>query len=239
MVLGGTSDIGLAVVRRLVSPHGGRVVLAARDTERAATIAATLPVDAAVVAWDAQRPDDHAAAVDQMCAALGGDVDLVVVAAGLLHDTPETREDPTAAHRMAQVNYAGVVSTLEPLAARLRTQGHGLVVVLSSVAGAYVRGSNYAYGASKAALDGYALGLGDDLADDGVDVLVVRPGYVHTEMTAGREPTPLASTPEAVAKAVERGVALRRRVIYVPGAFRGVVGVLRVLPRALVRRLPV
>lgn len=237
VLLGGTSEIGLAVLRRLVRPHGGRVVLAARDVERASEAAAALPAEAEVVAWDADRPDDHDAVVEQVVGALG-DVDLVVVAVGLLADTPEVRAEPDLARRMAVTNYAGAVSMLERLAAVLRRQGHGLVVVMSSVAGERVRASNYAYGASKAALDGYAQGLGDALADDGVEVCVVRPGFVTGRMTEGRDAPPLSTTPEAVAAAVERAVARRRRTVWVPAAFRWVMLALRLLPRPLFRRLP-
>ena len=61
----------------------------------------------------------------------------------------------------------------------MRVQGHGSIVMLSSVAGERVRRANPVYGATKAGIDGFAQGLGDVLADDGVHMMIVRPGFVH------------------------------------------------------------
>jgi decaprenylphospho-beta-D-erythro-pentofuranosid-2-ulose 2-reductase len=116
-------------------------------------------------------------------------------------------------------------------------QGHGTIVVLSSVAGERVRASNFVYGASKAGLDGFAQGLGDSLRGTGVEVLVVRPGFVHTRMTAGLDAAPLATTPEAVAKAVVEGLARGSHTVWVPAALRFVMIALRHLPRPIFRRL--
>jgi decaprenylphospho-beta-D-erythro-pentofuranosid-2-ulose 2-reductase len=62
---------------------------------------------------------------------------------------------------------------------------------------------------------------------------------VKSKMTAGMKAAPLATTPEAVAEAVVRGVARRDDVVWVPPALRAVMIVLRHLPRAVFRRLPV
>ena len=83
------------------------------------------------------------------------------------------------------VNFTGAVSASLAVAAQLRRQGHGRLVVLSSVAGERVRKANFVYGSSKAGLDGFAQGLGDSLVGTGARVLVVRPGFVHSAMTAG------------------------------------------------------
>ena len=121
---------------------------------------------------------------------------------------------------------------------RLAVQGHGVLVVLSSVAGRQARRANYVYGAAKAGLDLAALGLGDQLHGEGVQVLVVRPGFVRTRMTAGLPVPPLAVDADAVARAVVAGIRSRRTVVYVPSAFRVVAAVLAGLPRGVLRRLP-
>ena len=90
------------------------------------------------------------------------------------------------------------------VADRLRRQGHGTLVVLSSVAGVRARADNYVYGSTKAGLDAFAQGLGDALVGSGARVMVVRPGFVHTRMTEGMTPGPFSTTPEAVADAVRR-----------------------------------
>ena len=101
-----------------------------------------------------------------------------------------------------QTNYTGVVSVGIPLAQRLETQGHGTLVLLSSVAGERVRKANFVYGSSKAGADGFFQGLGDRLVGSGVHVMIVRPGFVRTKMTAGMKDAPLSTTPEVVATAV-------------------------------------
>jgi decaprenylphospho-beta-D-erythro-pentofuranosid-2-ulose 2-reductase len=242
VVLGGSSDIGAAIAARLV-PGGCRsVVLAGRHPDAMAPVAERLRAagaEVAITAWDATDVPGHADAVKAAWDALpgGGDVDAVVLAAGVLGEQDHLSDDPTAAADLVTANYTGPVSTLLHVAHRLREQGHGSMVVLSSVAGERVRQSNFVYGSSKAGLDGFAQGLGDSLAGTGVDVMVVRPGFVHSAMTAGKEAAPLATTPDAVAEAVTAGLAAGRHTVWVPGTFRFVMVAFRHLPRPVWRRL--
>src|SRR5918912_3480447 len=114
-----------------------------------------------------------------------------------------------------------------PLAQRMRTQGHGTIVVLSSVAGERARKSNFVYGASKAGVDAFAQGLGDSLAGTGVHVMVVRPGFVKTKMTAGMSPAPFSTTADAVAEEIVKGLARGSHTVWAPPLLRGVMSVLR------------
>ena len=124
------------------------------------------------------------------------------------------------------------------VAAQFRRQGHGHLVVLSSVAGERVRKGNFVYGASKAGLDGFAQGLGDALAGSGASVLVVRPGFVHSQMTEGMPAAPFATTPAAVADATVKALAKGRRTVWVPAVLRPVFSAFRHLPGGVWRRLP-
>jgi len=107
------------------------------------------------------------------------------------------------------------------------------------VAGERVRRSNFVYGSSKAGIDGYYQGLATALADSGVQVTIVRPGFVHTKMTAGHKAAPLSTTPEKVADATVKGIARGSDVVWVPGLLRFVMMVLRHVPTPVFRRLPV
>ncbi len=167
-----------------------------------------------------------------------GDIDLVLVAFGQLGD-PSISDDPDGAVALAAVNYLGAVSLGLRVLPRLRAQGHGTIVVLSSVAGERVRASNYLYGSTKAGLDGFFLGMGDAERDQGIRVMVVRPGFVATRMTAGLEPAPFATTPEGVALDVVRGLERGSEIVWSPPVLRAVMSGLRHVPRALFRRLPV
>ena len=112
-------------------------------------------------------------------------------------------------------------------------------MVLSSVAGERVRRANFIYGSSKAGLDGFAQGLGDALQGTGARVLIVRPGFVRTKMTAGMPAAPMSTTPEAVAAATAKALAAGRDVVWVPASLRLAFAGFRHLPRVVWRRLPV
>jgi decaprenylphospho-beta-D-erythro-pentofuranosid-2-ulose 2-reductase len=239
LVLGGSSDIGRAVARRLVARRARRVYLAGRPSERleeAAAELAGLGAEVTVVPFDALAPEAHEEALGKVFAE--GDIDCVLLAFGVLGDQERDEADPRAAARVAQVNFTGAVSAGLVCAGALRAQGHGSLVVLSSIAGERARRANFIYGSSKAGLDAFAQGLGDALHGSGVHVMVVRPGFVRTRMTAGMKEAPLATTPEAVADAVVLGLRRRSETIWVPGALRLVMSGLRHLPRPLFRRMP-
>jgi decaprenylphospho-beta-D-erythro-pentofuranosid-2-ulose 2-reductase len=239
LVLGGTSEIGLATARRLVRERARRVVLAVRDPARAEAAAAelrALGAEVDVVAFDALDVGSHGALVADVFDRLG-DVDLALVAWGVLGDQEQLARDNDAAVEAAQVNYTGVVSVSIPLVERMRRQGHGTIVYLSSVAGERARASNFVYGSSKAGMDAFAQGLGDSLDGSGVRVMVVRPGFVKTKMTKGLEPAPLSTDAESVAESIAAGLRRSAHTVWAPGPLRFVMSALRHLPRPVFRKL--
>lgn len=237
LVLGGASEIALATVRVLVSRGTGRVILAARRPTDLAATAEELGADVALEPFDADDPAGHDAWVDDVWAR-HGDIDLVLHAAGVLGVPARDHHEGGAARAVVVTNFAGAVSVLVPVAERMRAQGHGAIVVLSSVAGERARKANYVYGASKAGLDAFAQGLGDDLAPEGIRVMVVRPGFVKTKMTAHLAGPPLAVTPEQVAAAIAKGLDRGAETVWAPAPMRVVMSVLRHLPRTVFRRIP-
>ncbi|MFB7928972.1 decaprenylphospho-beta-D-erythro-pentofuranosid-2-ulose 2-reductase [Streptomyces sp. NPDC056039] len=240
LVLGGTSEIALATARRLIARRTRTVWLAGRPSaalEEAAGRLRGLGADVHTIAFDALDPGSHEAVLGKVFAE--GDIDMVLLAFGLLGDQARDEREPEAAVRVAQTNYTGAVSASLVCARALQAQGHGSLVVMSSVAGERARRANFIYGSSKAGLDAFAQGLGDALHGTGVHVMVVRPGFVRTRMTAGLPDAPLATTPEAVATAVELGLRRRSETVWVPGALRVVMAALRHLPRGVFRRLPI
>jgi decaprenylphospho-beta-D-erythro-pentofuranosid-2-ulose 2-reductase len=235
LVLGGSSEIGLATARALVRGRARTVVLAARKPDGCAPAVAALRADGAervaAVPFDAADFATHATFVDAVFSHFG-DIDLALVAFGVLGE----EDDPVG---VLQVNTVGAASVMHTLAERMKVQGHGTIVLLSSVAGERARKSNYMYGASKAGVDAFAQGLGDSLAGTGVQVMVVRPGFVKTKMTAGLDPVPFSTTPEAVAEAIVRGLARGSHTVWAPAPLRGVMSVLRHVPRPIFKRLPI
>ncbi|MFF8598531.1 decaprenylphospho-beta-D-erythro-pentofuranosid-2-ulose 2-reductase [Streptomyces sp. NPDC015232] len=240
LILGGTSEIGLATARRLIARRTRTVWLAGRPSPALAAAAESLRALGATVhtvPFDALDTESHEERLGKIFTE--GDVDLVLLAFGVLGDQVRDESDPLSAVRVAQTNYTGAVSAGLVCAQALQAQGHGSLVVLSSVAGERARRANFIYGSSKAGLDAFAQGLGDAMHGTGVHVMVVRPGFVRTRMTAGLAEAPLATTPEAVATAIELGLRRRSETVWVPGALRVVMSALRHVPRPLFRRLPV
>lgn len=240
LVLGGTSDIGVAIARRLMAPGTAYVGLACRRPESAEMAVASLARPGVVVEaleFDATRLESHATLLDRVTAERG-DLDVVILAFGQLGDQSVFDDDPIAAAGVVNVNFTSAAAVSLEVARRLRSQGHGTLVVLSSVAGERVRKANFVYGSSKAGLDGFAQGLGDALDGTGARVMIVRPGFVHSTMTAGLSPAPFATTPDVVADAVMRGLRQGRRIVWAPGILRWVFMVLRHVPHPIWRRLP-
>lgn len=240
LLLGGTSEIALATAERYAARRALRVVLAARPSPRLDAAAARLErVGATVMTlpFDAAQIASHPETVEKAFA--DGDIDVTLVAFGVLGDQEKAWADHTTAVELAQVNYTGAVSVGVLLAGVLQRQGHGALVALSSVAAERPRRSNFCYGSTKAGLDAFYTGLTEALRPCGIRVCVVRPGFVHTPMTAGLRPAPLSVTPEQVAEVIVDAVAHGREQAWVPAPLRYVMSALRHLPRPLFRRLPI
>ena len=239
VVFGAASDIAGETARLLTSRGARDVVLAARKPERLEPLAAELRgewgASVRTIEFDADAFDTHDAVVAD--AFRDRDVDLVLLAFGVLGDQTVAERDGQAAIGIVQTNFVGAVSLLVPIAERMRAQGHGTIAVLSSVAGERGRASNFVYGSSKAGLDVFCQGLGDRLHGTGVTVTVVRPGFVMSKMTAGLSPRPFsASTPE-VAEAIVAAIRSGRETVWAPPMLRWVMSGLRHLPRSVFRRL--
>ena len=242
LVLGGGSDIGLATVRRLIAAGTKNVILAARRPEVLATTADELRArgadDVELRAFDALDLQSHDSLIGDVFER-DQDIDLVLLTFGVLPDEAAAEKDASVAIEVVRTNFLGAVSVLLPIAERMRAQGHGTIVVLSSVSGERGRRSNFVYGSSKAGLDTFCQGLADRLYRSGVRLLVVRPGFVRSAMTRGLDPAPLATTPDHVASAIVDGLSRSAPVIWVPAKLRWVMSGLRHLPRAVFRRLDI
>jgi NAD(P)-dependent dehydrogenase (short-subunit alcohol dehydrogenase family) len=239
VVLGGRSEIGVAVATRLAA--GATVVLAARrsgelDDEEAAVRAAGA-AEVERVEFDADDIAAHRPFLDGLVARHGR-LDTVVVAFGILGEQARAERDVDHAVAIVHTDYVAHVAVLTHLAQILRAQSGGELVVYSSVAGARVRRANYVYGSAKAGLDGFASGMADALHGSGVRMLLVRPGFVIGRMTDGMQPAPFSSTPDQVAVATVAALAKGRGEVWVPGILRPIFALLRYAPRALWRRMP-
>lgn len=241
LLLGGTSEIGLAIVGQYLAQAPARVLLgvragSGRTDASVAALQAQGASDVQVLDFDATAFDSHAAVLEQAWA--GGDVDVAIVAFGVLGDNEAQWADQTLAVEAAQTNYTGAVSVGVLLGQRMAAQGFGQIIALSSAAGLKVRRSNFVYGSTKAGLDGFYTNLGDALAPQGVQVLVVRPGQVRTAMSAHVKEAPLTVDAAEVATRVVDAARRGRRVVWTPPAFALVMAVLQHIPGPIFKRLP-
>jgi decaprenylphospho-beta-D-erythro-pentofuranosid-2-ulose 2-reductase len=239
LVLGGTSEIGLAVAERYARTKPLRIILAARPSPRLDAAVTRLRAVGATVTtlpFDARKPDTHEEVIEKAFA--DGDIDVTVLAFGVLGDQEEAWTNTDVARELAEVNYVAALTIGVPLAERLRKQGHGSLVALSSAAGERARRSNFVYGSTKAGFDAFYTGLTYALKPHGVTVTVIRPGFVKSKMTEGLKEAPLSQTPDQVAEVVVSAVRYRREQAWAPAAMRPVMTVLRHVPRAIFRKLP-
>jgi decaprenylphospho-beta-D-erythro-pentofuranosid-2-ulose 2-reductase len=240
LILGATSAIAQAVARRYAQ-GGARLALVARNRQYLDVVAADLRVRGASALWtevaDLLELERHAALVDRAQQALGG-LDVALVAHGVLPVQAEALSDSRIAGLCWQTNFVSAASLLEAVGRRMEEAARGTLGVLSSVAGDRGRVENYVYGASKAALNAYASGLGQRLAPKGVRVVTVKPGPVATPMTAGRVVKPrLLADVDDVARRIHRGLEANWPVVYAPAYWRLVMTILQLLPTRLFERL--
>ena len=242
LLLGGTSEIGLAICERYLRDTHARIILAdlPNAPKRQAAIAQLEAAGAKSVEYldfDALDTTSHPALIEKAWA--GGDVDVAIVAFGILGDAEELWQNQAKAVTSAQINYTAAVSVGVLIGEKMRAQGFGQIIAMSSAAGERVRRSNFVYGSTKAGLDGFYLGLGEALREFGVHVLVIRPGQVRTRMSAHVKEAPLTVDKEYVAELAVTASAKGKDLVWAPGAFRYVMMVLRHIPRSIFRKLPI
>lgn len=246
VLLGGTSEIGLAICARYLRNAPAHIVLATmpgdpgRD-DAAAQLRAAGARSVRVIDFDALDTDSHPQVIEQACTTDGADrdIDVAIVAFGLLGDAEELWQNQRKAVQIAEINYTAAVSVGVLLAAKMRAQGYGQIIAMSSAAGERVRRANFVYGSTKAGLDGFYLGLSEALREFGVRVLVIRPGQVRTRMSSHLKEAPLTVDKDYVADLAVTAAAKGKELVWAPGAFRYVMMVLRHIPRPIFRKLPI
>lgn len=240
LIIGATSAIAEAT-GRLYAGAGDKLFLLGRDNPRLQAIAADLrlrgavSVDAALL--DVEAIERHDAALDAVWQSLG-QVELVLLAHGVLPDQALCEHSVQQTLQALSVNAVASIALMVSLAERLEQQGHGCLAVIGSVAGDRGRASNYVYGSAKAAIEAFASGLRQRLQSKGVNVLLIKPGFVDTPMTRNFRKNVLWVRPERIAQGIAEAVERRRSVVYLPGFWRGIMFVIRHIPEAVFKRMP-
>jgi short-subunit dehydrogenase len=164
-------------------------------------------------------------------------MDTVVVTAGLFAAQDVLEGDARKRVDLLTADFVNTVEFCEQARTRLLANGGGTLCVFSSVAGERGRKPIVLYGAAKAGLSHYLEGIDHKFHAQGLRTVVVKPGFVKTGMTAGLKPPPFAGEPDAVARTVLRAIDRGTPVVYAPPIWRWIMLVIRLLPRAVMRRI--
>lgn len=237
LILGATSDMAVAIARKLAA-EGYSLTLAARDTDRLAALESDLRVrhmaSVSSLRFDALDFASHQA----FYAALAEKPDVVICVFGLLGDQARAERDWAHCHQIIDSNYTGAVSILNIVAEDFAARKRGVIIGISSVAGERGRQSNYIYGSAKAGFTAYLSGLRNRMYPYGVHVMTVKPGFVKTRMLENMStPGPLTANPVEVANSIARAIRKRRNVLYVRPIWSWVMGVIRNIPEPVFKRL--
>ncbi|MEZ4436819.1 MAG: SDR family oxidoreductase [bacterium] len=239
LVLGATSRVARELASRYAEA-GHAIAVCARDLAEAERIAADIQVrhevPAVARAFDATAFEGHAALIEGIEAALDP-IEVAVVAFGEMGDQEVSQDDFAAARRVIEINYTGAASICEAIAAVMEPRGRGAIIGLSSVAGDRGRQSNYFYGSAKGAFSLYLGGLRNRLFAAGVRVLTVRLGFVDTRMTYGMQTGIPIADPAGVSRQIIAALERGEDNVYLPRFWRGIMGVIKVIPEGVFKRL--
>jgi len=237
-ITGGGTGIGAALARAYAG-RGACVGCFGRRADRLERLREELgPARCAVYAGDVRDAGSVAAAAREFVAQWGAP-DVVVANAGVSRGTlTENVEDLAAFRAILDINVLGMVHTFQPFVSAMTAARRGALVGIASVAGFRGLPGAAAYSASKSAAITYLEALRVELAESGVAVVTICPGYVETPMTEGnpyRMPFLLPS--HEAARRIVRAVDRRKRFCVIPWQMAIVGLVLRALPRPVYDRL--
>lgn len=239
LIVGATSAIAEATAR-LFASRGDVLFLAGRSPSPLQAIAEDLKVRGAKLAetfvLDARAFDRIPALLQAATERLGG-LDAALIAHGTLSDQSACQHSVEQLREEFDTNALSVMALCTDLANQLETQGHGVIAVISSVAGDRGRQSNYVYGSAKAAVTAFTSGLRQRLYPKGVRVVTIKPGFVSTPMTAAFKKGALWATPASVAADIVRAMDGGKAVIYTPWFWRPIMWAIRSVPETMFRRL--
>ena len=239
LVLGATSGIAEACIR-IWAERGENLYLVARNADKLAAVAADARtrganyVDFAVA--DLDNTTSHPELLAHAINSLAG-LDVAYFALGVLGEQPRAERSFDEAAKILHTNFVAPVSLLTWLANYCAQRHSGTLAVLSSVAGDRGRKSNYVYGSSKAGLSAFLAGLRNRVDREGVTVMTIKPGPVKTAMTQSMKGSEKFADVEKVAATIIKAIDKKQDVVYVPGIWRIIMGVIKVIPERTFKKL--
>tara|TARA_Y100001935_G_scaffold255190_1_gene267015 strand:+ start:7595 stop:8335 length:741 start_codon:yes stop_codon:yes gene_type:complete len=230
LLLGANSDIAIAIGREFAS-KGSNIFLASRNIKNLEAESKHLEllykIKSKSFYFDASDLDSH----NEFVETIDAEIDGIFLCFGNMPIQEDAQNDFSLIKECFEVNYLGAVNILEIFAKYFIKKKRGWIVGISSVAGDRGRGSNYIYGSSKAALSAYLQGLNHRLAKHNIHVMVVKPGFVDTKLTAELNlPSYLTASTDEVAKRIYKALTKNKDEIYIRAVWRLIMLLIKSLP---------
>ena len=239
LIVGATSAIAQETAR-CFARSGASLFLVGRDPNKLQAVADDLSVRGAAKAGtltlDLVESARHPEILEHAKTFLDR-IDGVLIAHGTLPVQEEAQQDWQYTVDELTVNFVSPISILTVLAPYFEQQGAGCIAVITSVSGDRGRASNYVYGAAKGGLGRFLEGLRARLAEAGVRVLTIKPGYVDTPMTQHLPKNRLFTSAERAGRRIHQAMLGRSSVVYVPWFWRWIMLVIRLIPEPFFKRL--
>ncbi|WP_342113567.1 SDR family NAD(P)-dependent oxidoreductase [Pseudoduganella sp. OTU4001] len=230
-IIGASSGIGASIASQALNA-GAKVALSARREEQLQAVAGGRP-DAFAIAFDVLDEQSWSDAHCQIRQRMGG-VDLVIFCAAEYRPERIWEVTPSGSRRTLGVNLGSLYAGLAAILPDMLERGTGGIAIVASVAGWIGLPKASVYGPSKAALINLAEILYSDLRPRGLDVYLINPGFVSTQLTARNDfHMPALQTPDDAASVILRGIAAGRFEIHFPWRFTLLVKLVRMLPYRL------
>ncbi|MEU4159110.1 SDR family oxidoreductase [Actinoplanes sp. NPDC026670] len=237
LITGASAGLGEEMARQFAA-LGYDLALCARRVDRLEKLRDELPTKVIVKALDV-TDDEAVFTVFREFAAEFGRVDRVIVNAGLGKGAPLGTGRPDANRATARVNFLGALAQAEAALEIFRAQRSGHLVIISSMSALRgMRRSMTTYAATKAGVAAMAEGLRSERIP-GVDVSVIYPGYIRSEMNEHvQQKTPFMVDTATGVRAMVAAIEKRKAKAYVPAwPWVPIGAAMRLLPLSVVRRM--
>ncbi len=240
LILGATSAIAHALAKKYAKSGNQIFTLLGRNEQRLHSCAMELKalgdnqVNLQIV--DFMNPNSIIQLIDETIQTYGS-IDIAILAQGSLSDQEKAKKDLLYLQDEFMLNAMSIIIPAQHIGNHFKVIGKGILIGIGSVAGERGRKGNYVYGSSKAAIHAFLSGIRNDIGNDKIRIMTIKPGFVATPMTAHLKQSPLFVKPDYIAKEIIRGIEQGTDVMYIPSYWRLIMMIIRALPEKIFMKL--
>ncbi|MCB0701911.1 MAG: SDR family oxidoreductase [Ignavibacteriae bacterium] len=238
-VFGATSKIAEETIKHFAK-ESANFYLVGRDIDKLGIVSKDLLARGAnkveLETCNALDWEKHPATVDKADNSIG-QLDLIFIAHGTLPVNEDIRNNQMKVIEEFNINCTSIISLCTVASDYFEKKGKGTIAVISSVAGERGRQSNFIYGSAKGGVTKYLEGLRNRLFEKGIKVITIKPGMVDTPMTKDFKKGLLFASPSRVGKEIYKGIKIGRDVMYVPGYWKIIMGIIKSIPESIFKKL--